>query len=167
MVDRPDLDRLKAILLAKGGSRFQVDDFLEKELEPAEAELLALAGREDPIRDADVRSMDVSECHANVRELVRTEQGLEWHFGLALSADGIWRIHSWAWGSGRILETTLLRDCYFGINMGYLIGLRDGVVEAPDPSDPYVAAANRLGPRRPGQRGASGGLLSWLRRLVR
>jgi hypothetical protein len=162
-VDRPDLEGLKALLLTRGGSRFQLDEFLGKELEPAEAELLALAGREDPLLDAEIRPMDVSECHANVRKLILTERGLEWRFGLALSADGVWRVHSWAWGAGHVIETTELRERYFGIDMGYLIGLRDGLVSERDPSDPYVTAADRLGPRHPGQRGATRRFLAWLR----
>ncbi len=39
--------------------------------------------------------------------------------GYALSDDGLWREHGWVWDQrdGSIVETTVLRECYFGIGI--------------------------------------------------
>lgn len=63
-----------------------------------------------------------SRCHENVATLLergRTDGGAtvsEGCYGYALSEDGLWRPHSWAVDStGRVIETTVPRQCYVGI----------------------------------------------------
>lgn len=59
-----------------------------------------------------------SACHANAVALWRSGKALAIGTGYALSDDGLWREHSWAWdGDGVLLETTESRTRYFGIRM--------------------------------------------------
>jgi hypothetical protein len=58
-----------------------------------------------------------SQCHHNValRYLdnpftYRIATG----YGLT-AADGLWRQHSWLWDGKRVVETTVVRDVYFGV----------------------------------------------------
>jgi hypothetical protein len=144
---RPDLDALKDHLLSIDGRGFQVDWFLEEELRPAEVELLLEAGHLDSTEHLTVRTMDLSECHRNVRRLMAADSTIGWRFGMALSSDDIWRVHSWAIQRGRIVETTLPRIRYFGLDMGRLMALRRHPPRHDD-GDPYVRAAKQLGPPR-------------------
>jgi hypothetical protein len=63
--------------------------------------------------------MQPSHCHHNAAIIAHTK-GWEMWTGLALSADGIWRVHSWAVakkngrGTGRLYETTMPRILYYG-----------------------------------------------------
>ena len=70
------------------------------------------------IMEAKVRLMPMEPCacHRNVSRLWRRKQSrlIGIGTGYALSADGLWRQHSWAVTSRRILETTELRSIYFG-----------------------------------------------------
>jgi hypothetical protein len=161
---RPDLDELKRRLMAIGGTRFQVDDFLASELEPAETELLMTVGRMDATGDLELREMEMSGCHRNVRTLLEADPTLEWRFGMALSHDDIWRVHSWAHDGRRVIETTEPRTTYVGIDMARLLGLRSGVLERAEPPGAYEAAAERLGPLEPGRRGAPMSFMDRLRR---
>jgi hypothetical protein len=98
--------------------------------------LLALGGDElvpPPTLDSDVpilleqgsvmsgfvisRPIEEGRCHENVAELWREKKegivGIG--VGYALSADGLWRQHSWGVReSGAIIETTAARTQYFG-----------------------------------------------------
>jgi hypothetical protein len=57
-----------------------------------------------------------SACHRNVAALWRSGQAISTGTGYALSEDEIWREHSWAWDhEGRLIETTEIRCCYFGV----------------------------------------------------
>ena len=164
--ERPDIDELKQRLLAIGGTRFQVDGFLASELEPAECELLMTVGRMDPADGLELREMDVSGCHRNVRTLREADPTLEWRFGMALSPDDIWRVHSWGHDGRRVIETTEPRTTYVGFDMGRLVGLRLGVLPPAEPPGAYEAAAERLGPLQPGRRGAPMSFTARLRRLL-
>ena len=57
------------------------------------------------------------QCHQNValRYLAypRTYQ-IATGYGLT-AADGLWRQHSWLWDGKRVVETTVVRDVYFGV----------------------------------------------------
>lgn len=145
---RPDLEALKSHLLAIDGRGFQVDWFLEEELRAPEVELLLQVGHLDSTEHLAVRTMDLSECHRNVRRLAARDPDIGWRFGMALSSDDIWRVHSWAIRRGRITETTLPRIRYFGIDMGRLMELRRRPPRQSDFPDPYVEAARKLGPPR-------------------
>ena len=148
MASRPDIEALKAHLLSIDGRGFQVDWFLDEELRVPEVELLLEAGHLDSTEHLTVRPMDLSDCHRNVRRLVAADSSVDWRFGMALSSDDIWRVHSWAIKRGRIVETTLPRIRYFGIDMGRLMELRRHPPKTGDFPDPYVRAARELGPPR-------------------
>lgn len=145
---RQDIEALKAHLLRIDGRGFQVDWFLEEELRAPEVELLLEVGHLDSTEHLSVRTMDLAECHRNVRRLVGEDPSIGWRFGMALSSDDIWRVHSWALKRGRIVETTLPRIRYFGIDMGRLMELRRHPPRNQTFSDPYVEAALRLGAPR-------------------
>jgi hypothetical protein len=150
MAARPDIEALKAHLLSIDGKGFQVDWFLDEELRAPEVELLLEAGHLDSPEHLTVRPMDLSDCHRNVRRLVAADPSVDWRFGMALSSDDIWRVHSWALKRGRIVETTLPRIRYFGFDMGRLMELRRHPPKASDFPDPYVRAARDLGAPRTG-----------------
>jgi hypothetical protein len=58
------------------------------------------------------------ECHRNCANLWRTGDAIAIGTGYALSVDGLWREHSWAWDhDGSIIETTDEREYYFGLQM--------------------------------------------------
>jgi hypothetical protein len=145
---RPDLEALKTHLLSIDGRGFQVDWFLEEELRAPEVELLLEVGHLDSTEHLTVRPMDLSECHRNVRRLLAADPQVDWRFGMALSSDDIWRVHSWALKRGRIVETTLPRIRYFGIDMGRLTELRRHPPKHVEFPDPYLRAALELGPPR-------------------
>ena len=148
MSARPDLDALKAHLLSIDGRGFQVDWFLEEELRAPEVELLLEVGHLDSPEHLTLRPMDLSECHRNVRRLRAADPDVGWRFGMALSSDEIWRVHSWALKRGTIIETTLPRIRYYGIDMGRLMDLRRHPPRRADFPDPYAQAARDLGPAR-------------------
>lgn len=55
-------------------------------------------------------------CHDNVAALQQqTDGACAWWTGYALSADGLWRHHSWGWWQNRIVETTVPRLVYWGL----------------------------------------------------
>lgn len=145
MAARPDLEALKTHLLAIDGHGFQVDWFLAEELRVPEVELLLEAGHLDSTERLTVRPMDLSQCHQNVRRLRASDPEVAWRFGMALSSDDIWRVHSWALKRGRIIETTLPRIRYFGFDMGRVTELRRRPPKQVDFPDPYVRAALELG----------------------
>jgi hypothetical protein len=56
------------------------------------------------------------ECHWNVIRLYEASAGtVHVGTGYALSDDGLWRQHSWGVNAKQIVETTELREAYFGI----------------------------------------------------
>jgi len=64
------------------------------------------------------RTGEQSECHANVAALWRSGEVVAIGTGYALSRDSLWREHSWGWDeSGRLVETTELRERYFGVRL--------------------------------------------------
>lgn len=113
---RPDLDRLRALLLSLGGARFQVDWYLRREIAPSLGLLLLEFGEAYAGDDAQLVPGRRGHCHQNAERLVKTQKGLLLGTGLALSADGCWRVHSWCVdAAGRIIETTVPRTLYFGV----------------------------------------------------
>src|SRR5262245_28182560 len=60
-----------------------------------------------PGKGARLKLMEVSACHDNAAKLAIEHRGWRWFYGMALSDDGCWRVHSWAVTTrGRIVETT-------------------------------------------------------------
>ncbi|MGB8029354.1 MAG: hypothetical protein WCF30_06775 [Terracidiphilus sp.] len=111
MGEQPDLRRLKAILLRYGG------DFLvaPPKLDPDVPALLVLGFlMSGPVS---VKSMKANSCHQNIASIWKTHKygivGVA--TGYALSADGLWRQHSWGILRNGVLETTEERLKYFGI----------------------------------------------------
>jgi len=56
---------------------------------------------------------ETGECHDNAEKLWRAGDGMA--TGFALSADGLWREHSWGVRAGCVVETTVERADYFGV----------------------------------------------------
>jgi hypothetical protein len=57
-----------------------------------------------------------SDCHRNAAAMWRAGVAAAIGTWYALSADSLWREHSWGWNSqGRLLETTEPRIRYFGL----------------------------------------------------
>jgi hypothetical protein len=116
---------LHAKLLALGGERVVAQP---------EDDLKALVARGRTFEDLAVTEppaealpyMRDSQCHANVATLYEARpRRIVICTGWALSADGLWRQHSWAiekaYGSKipqpRLIETTEPREIYFGIEL--------------------------------------------------
>jgi hypothetical protein len=79
------------------------------------APVLLAEGSDVDGSDAEMRIGRPSDCHENCRELARRDPSLVWHYGYALSDDGMWREHSWCVRpDGGIVETTVERVAYFG-----------------------------------------------------
>lgn len=99
---------LERLLLAHGGARLLCAP------EPDMAELLAHGAIHDG--GALLRPGAPSRCHENAARLYLAEGGaIGTGYGLN---DGIWRQHSW-WldPEGRLVETTVIREMYFGITL--------------------------------------------------
>lgn len=118
---QPEILNLRKLLLSVGG----------KQLVPPPGESneivhLIESGfvMEHPVT---VRIMQSNRCHLNSVELFATGKATGLGTGYALSDDGLWRQHSWAFkrqkdGTNRIIETTSLRDRYFGLPYFGLLG---------------------------------------------
>ncbi len=64
-----------------------------------------------PGKGARLKRMEVSRCDDNAAELALKHRGWRWFYGMDLSDDGCWRVHSWALTTrGRIVETTEPRE---------------------------------------------------------
>lgn len=112
-----NIEKLKRYLLSLGGLGFQTDQVLKLNLMAEDIESLLSRGVAKDGRGAKIIPGDQSGCHGNVLLLsaknLKNPQFLAWT-GLALSDDGIWRVHSWAENERRIIETTEPRVKYFG-----------------------------------------------------
>jgi hypothetical protein len=113
---RPDLERLKKRLLESGGAWFQRGDILATELTPQIVKELLKHGKRFSGADTELVPMDPVDCDANV-VLLSLLQSTETWTGLALSDEGFWRLHSWGFGRGKVLETTNRHLEYFGIRV--------------------------------------------------
>jgi hypothetical protein len=116
VMGRPDLAQLKEQLLGHGGTGFQADGVLVEDLNPDLIAKLLKQGRVFAGNEAKMHMMVPSECHSNAL-LLAARGGAQWWTGLALSHDGIWRIHSWAIRNNRLFETTALREKYYGVRV--------------------------------------------------
>jgi hypothetical protein len=110
--DDPRRVELERRLLDMGGTLAllflpdpQIDELLER-------------GRYFPGAGALMRLGLPSACHANAAMMfVQSRGAVRIAFGYALSADGLWRQHSWGVDAqdGRVLETTERRVRYYGL----------------------------------------------------
>jgi len=65
-----------------------------------------------------LRRMEPNRCHENATRLFREKpQEIVIGTGWGLSADGLWRAHSWAMDRRGLIETTTKRLKYFGIEI--------------------------------------------------
>lgn len=107
-----DILALKARLLEMGGLGV-VLAYREPHLEEILGRGLLLDGRYH-VQDRG----EPSRCHANTALLwENAPDRIGIMTGYALSDDGLWRQHSWAWHfqRGVVIETTLPRTAYFGV----------------------------------------------------
>lgn len=78
---------------------------------------LVARGRSFSAEHCIIRPGRQSACHHNVVELLAGDRTLGAATGYALSADGLWRQHSWGvCSSGTVIETTAERIAYFGVD---------------------------------------------------
>lgn len=112
---RKDVLKLKNRLCRVAGKRFQLPWFVNKELCPAEVEWLLKMGSFIKGSPARLLLGRPNECHANSRKLASRSYKYSHYRGLALSDDGIWRLHSWVMSPEGIIETTVKRVMYYGV----------------------------------------------------
>ena len=111
---RPDITELKRRLLTRGGRCFEPNYVLATAIQSDFAAQLLQDGRFWPAVGCKLVPMEERECHGNVR-LLAGREGIEVWTGLALSCSQ-WVLHSWCIHGDTVLETTTLRQEYFGIH---------------------------------------------------
>lgn len=109
---QPELRRLKRLLLKIGGEDLVVDPKPDLDVPLLIKFGFVMSG---PVT---FKPMKPSQCHRNVSKLWKAKHRkiVAIGTGYALSeGDGLWRQHSWAIQREHILETTALREKYFGV----------------------------------------------------
>ena len=113
---RPDLRTLKRRLCRIAGSRFQINWVVNQALDKAFVKWLQTIGTFFPGKPFVMRKGEPCLCHDNSERLTTKKPARYLRYkGLALSDDGIWRIHSWVMGPEGMIETTEQRELYFAI----------------------------------------------------
>lgn len=108
---RPDLLDLREVLLDYGGGEALL---LGNDNSVAEVQKLLAQGKFWNGKP-EMRVMRSNECHGNSRELCLRGLG-QMASGFGLSADGLWRQHSWiVTPQNTVVETTTPRVAYFGV----------------------------------------------------
>jgi hypothetical protein len=108
---QPEIKLLRKVLLSVGGDEIVAPPGeFERDLEAIMRFGHVTAG---PVR---LKVMKTSNCHSNIWELwgKRTKGLVALCTGYALSADALWRQHSWGILREGVLETTEPRVKYFG-----------------------------------------------------
>jgi hypothetical protein len=87
---------------------------------------------DDPVK---LRRMEPNRCYDSVERLwvnrrLRSKI-FSIAFGYGLSDDGMWRPHAWALTTESIIETTVVQEAYFGIEMAPLEGFFDKLKTGP------------------------------------
>ncbi len=105
--------RFTGVVLAHGGiavvPRFEPDALITTYLE---------FGKIFDGHGAIIKAGAERECHLNSVALWQASEALAIGTGYALSDDGLWREHSWAWdGDDHLIETTEPRTSYFGLRL--------------------------------------------------
>lgn len=105
----PELDPLKARLLAYGGHAVilhhhepDLDKIMDRGVIADGANAMLILG-------------EPRACHDNSLKLALGYPKITLCTGYALSADGLWRQHSWCRDDWRLVETTESRVAYFGV----------------------------------------------------
>ncbi len=108
---QPALRTLRRKLLSLGGLALVAPPACDPDLDAILAHGVAFDGS----KAKRVRGRD-SDCHGNVSRLWRNDpDSLQIVTGYALSDDGLWRSHTWAFEGARVIETTEARLLYFGV----------------------------------------------------
>jgi len=79
------------------------------------------------------RQMEQNRCHHNAIKLAaKYPHKYQRETGLALSDDGIWRVHSWAFDMAKneIVETTVPQRKYFGVTLAITAGDKEEIKAA-------------------------------------
>jgi len=109
----PLFERLAKKLLKIGGEAVQKG--------PCDAELKKLLqrGRVFPAKALIIGRGRIGECHANVAR--KYDDDWQSRGGVIVTgyscSDDAWGLHSWIWHNGRVVETTLKREGYFGYEL--------------------------------------------------
>ena len=109
VVRQPGLAILRARLLEIGGEELVARD------EPDLKSILSQGKHMD--EPVVLTPMLDSACHENVSALWAKGALAGIATGYALSEDGLWRQHSWGVSDAGIVETTEVRECYFGATL--------------------------------------------------
>ena len=106
-----------ALTKAHPRTQFQFDWVLRASFGNADVDALLGRAQFVPGRGARLKRMGMSACHDNAAQLAIKHPGWKWFYGMALSDDGCWRVHSWVLTTrGRIVETTVPRKVYWGLD---------------------------------------------------
>jgi hypothetical protein len=121
---QPELRRLKRLLLKIGGEDLVVASGPDQDVPRLIDFGFVMSG---PVT---LKEMKPNQCHRNVSKLWKAKRrnivGIGTGYALT-EDDGLWRQHSWAIQREGILETTVLREKYFGILFWSVLG--DGFCE--------------------------------------
>jgi hypothetical protein len=109
--EQPKSSELRQILLNIGGQALVAPpNNYEADLEPLISLGRVINGQ------LEVVCMDDNACHLNVANLWekagRADFGIGTGYGLNA---GLWRQHTWAMDSDKLIETTVKREAYFGV----------------------------------------------------
>ncbi len=144
----PAYNDARALLLAIGGidARFAPDD-----------DIVKIASRSQSFFDVPIQMIlgDPSRCHWNAAKLWNEDKSnRQIVTGFAISDDGLWRLHSWAWDGSKVIETTEARLAYWGCVLTpaeceeFTLNLRNVDIahraphQSPPPTGPSSVAAN-------------------------
>jgi hypothetical protein len=102
--------------LIKIGGKMVVVEFHES---PVLCKALVKFGEITPSVNLEIFNGEERECHTNSAMLwSQNREDYVLVTGFALSEDGVWRRHSWVkTNDGRLIETTIKRETYFGITL--------------------------------------------------
>lgn len=109
--------------------------------------LLLSAGRRLPSRPARLVDGEPNQCHLNSAAYFDADpHGLRIETGYALSDDGLWRSHTWVrrLSDGCVLDTTSVRDAYWGVPLSPLGGLVFCLDEMGTASEKTLLAAEEF-----------------------
>ena len=112
--EMPWLEGLQTKLLNLGGAAAVLwNGSNEKDF----VNILLENGREYSTANIELHEGCRNECHEDSEQLAMTKEDYHLATGYTLSAE-VWRPHSWVYDlkNKRILETTLVRERYFGID---------------------------------------------------
>lgn len=82
-----------------------------------EMDLFANLGKFFSTKGRTYKKMKLNHCHSNAEKLLFNNKVDSIAIGFALSADGLWRSHSWGLKKDKIVETTQPFIRYFGYDL--------------------------------------------------